>query len=73
MSKRHEFHKARIARVHDALKAAKESLLRFTLFATPDYRANWHHVELAGRLDRVARGECQKNCVPNCPSSDLPV
>jgi predicted phage terminase large subunit-like protein len=60
MSKRHASRTARIARVNDALKAAKEFLLPFTLFTKPDYRPNWHHTELAARLDRVARGECRR-------------
>jgi hypothetical protein len=42
------------------VKAAKELLLPFTLFTMPDYRPNWHHAELAARLDRVARGECRR-------------
>jgi predicted phage terminase large subunit-like protein len=44
----------------DGLQKAKEFLLPFTLFTKPDYRPNWHHAELAARLDRVARGECRR-------------
>ena len=60
MSKRHASNASRIARVNDALKAAKEFLLPFTLFTKPDYRPNWHHKELARLLDRVADGQCRR-------------
>ncbi len=42
------------------VEEAQESLLPFTLFTKPDYRPNWHHRELAARLDRVARGACRR-------------
>ena len=42
------------------LHAPRESLLAFTQSTTPRYRANWHHGELAERLDRVARGQCRR-------------
>jgi predicted phage terminase large subunit-like protein len=45
---------------NERVKEAKELLLPFTLFTKPDYRPNWHHAELAARLDRVARGECRR-------------
>jgi autotransporter-associated beta strand protein len=39
---------------------AQRCLLPFTTFTMPVYRPNWHHRELARRLDRVARGECRR-------------
>ena len=41
-------------------QAAGLSLLAFTQYTMPDYEANWHHAELAKRLDRVAAGECRR-------------
>ena len=38
----------------------KKSLLAFTLYTKPDYRASWHHKLLAERLDRVAAGLCPR-------------
>jgi predicted phage terminase large subunit-like protein len=60
MSKRHASRTARIARVNDALKAAREFLLPFTLFTKRDYRPNWHHERLAEMLDQVANGDCRR-------------
>jgi predicted phage terminase large subunit-like protein len=37
-----------------------ESLLQFTTMTRPRYRINWHHAELAARLDRVASGRCTR-------------
>ncbi len=39
---------------------ARKSLLSFTTQTNPLYRTNWHHAELARRLDRVARGETRR-------------
>jgi hypothetical protein len=39
---------------------ARQNLLAFTAYTKPDYAANWHHTELARKLDRVARGECKR-------------
>ncbi len=36
------------------------SLLEFTMYTKPDYRASWHHKLLAERLDRVAAGLCPR-------------
>jgi hypothetical protein len=44
-----------IQRVH-----ARQNLLAFTAYTKADYAANWHHTELARKLDRVARGECKR-------------
>ena len=39
---------------------ARQGLLAFTTYTMPEYLTNWHHAELAKRLDRVAAGECQR-------------
>lgn len=41
-------------------RAAKESLLAFTEYTKPDYRANWHHISYAGVLDRFISGEIKR-------------
>ena len=38
----------------------RRNLLAFTQFTKPDYRTNWHHKELAAKLDLVAQGRCQR-------------
>ncbi len=42
------------------VKMAQMSLLEFTKYTKPDYRANWHHELLAERLDRVTAGLCPR-------------
>ncbi len=39
---------------------ARQNLLAFTTYSKPDYAINWHHEELAKRLDRVAAGLCPR-------------
>lgn len=39
---------------------ARQNLLPFTTYTKPDYAANWHHAELAKKLDRVAAGQCRR-------------
>ena len=39
---------------------ARRKLLAFTKYTKPDYAANWHHAELAKKLDRVAAGRCRR-------------
>ncbi len=39
---------------------ARQNLLPFTTCTKPDYATNWHHEELAKRLDRVAAGLCRR-------------
>ena len=41
-------------------KQAKTSLLDFTQYTNPNYRANWHHARLAEKLDLVAQGLCRR-------------
>lgn len=42
------------------IRAAKESLLGFTLYTKPDYKDNWHHRSYAHVLDRFIRGEIKR-------------
>jgi predicted phage terminase large subunit-like protein len=63
---------ARLTRLHR--EALSKSLLEFTRYTKPDYRDNWHHRELAARLDRVARGDCKRLMVfmpPQHGKSDI--
>ena len=46
--------------VSDPDLRASRSLLAFTVRTKPDYAPNWHHAELARRLDRVAAGLCRR-------------
>jgi predicted phage terminase large subunit-like protein len=39
---------------------ARLHLLPFTTYTKPDYVTNWHHMELARKLDEVAAGRCQR-------------
>ena len=39
---------------------ARHSLLPFTTYTKPDYVTNWHHAELARKLDEVAAGRCRR-------------
>jgi len=39
------------------LDRAREDVLAFTVFTKPDYAINWHHRELAKKLNAFARGE----------------
>jgi len=39
---------------------ARKSLLSFTTYTKPDYATNWHHKELAKKLDEVAAGRCHR-------------
>jgi len=41
----------------EALERARNHLLDFTLYTKPNYRVNWHHRNLAAKLDAFARGE----------------
>jgi hypothetical protein len=52
---------------------ARDSLLLFTQRTRPRYRANWHHAELARKLDRVARGECKRLMVFLPPQHSWPL
>ncbi len=36
---------------------ARRSLLRFTQYTFPGYKANWHHISYASKLDQFMRGE----------------
>jgi predicted phage terminase large subunit-like protein len=51
---------AKIFRQKELHQEARESLLAFTMWTKPDYRASWHHALLAERLDRVAAGPCRR-------------
>src|SRR5271166_5420798 len=39
---------------------ARKNLLPFTAYTKPDYTTNWHHEELAKKLDLVASGRCPR-------------
>ena len=39
---------------------AKESLLAFTEFTFPEYKANWHHVSYANVLDKFIAGDIKR-------------
>ena len=39
---------------------ARKNLLPFTTCTKPDYATNWHHEELAKKLDEVAAGRCRR-------------
>ena len=39
---------------------ARQNLLAFTTYTKPDYATNWHHAELAKKLDEVAAGRCRR-------------
>ncbi len=45
---------------------ARESLLAFTLYTKPDYKANWHHKIMCDKLDLFARGKIKRLvlCMP---------
>lgn len=49
-----------------ARRRARTSLIGFTQYTYPGYRAAEHHVRIAEALDRVERGECKRLmiCVP---------
>jgi predicted phage terminase large subunit-like protein len=49
-----------VGKSRSIISDARESLLLFTQQTRPGYRTNWHHEELAKKLDRVARGECKR-------------
>lgn len=40
--------------------AARTSLLDFTRYTKPDYRANWHHKVICAALERVVNGSCKR-------------
>ncbi len=51
--------------LHTQLKLARrdhsrKNLLPFTEYSKPDYSTNWHHEELAKKLDLVAEGRCRR-------------
>lgn len=39
---------------------ARLSLLTFTRYTNPYYEANWHHIQVAAKLDRVLSGACRR-------------
>jgi hypothetical protein len=39
---------------------ARQNLLSFTTYTKADYATNWHHAELARKLDDVATGRCRR-------------
>ncbi len=39
---------------------ARLNLLSFTTYTKPDYAVNWHHAELARKLNEVAAGRCRR-------------
>jgi len=39
---------------------SRKALLPFTRYTKPDYSPNWHHEELAKKLDLVAAGDCRR-------------
>lgn len=41
-------------------RLARKSLLAFTEYTKPDYKANWHHIEYAKKLDGFANGDIKK-------------
>lgn len=43
----------------EALSRSRTDLLTFTRVTKPDYKVNWHHRELATKLNAFARGEIQ--------------
>ena len=45
---------------YEQRQRAREKLLPFTTYTRPDYQVNWHHRELARRLDQVAQGLCRR-------------
>src|SRR5690606_2313052 len=49
-----------------ARRRARNSLIGFTRYTYPGYRAAEHHIRIAEALDRVERGECKRLmiCVP---------
>ena len=46
---------------------ARRSLLKFTEYTFPDYRANWHHALVAKYLDKWMRGEIQRLIITEPP------
>ena len=39
---------------------ARRKLIEFTRYTKPDYQANWHHINLANVLDRLAKKEIKR-------------
>lgn len=48
-------------------RAARRSLLEFTAYTKPDYRAAWHHVLLCRAIDRWLAGESRPNLIVCMP------
>lgn len=56
------------------LQAGKSSLIDFTILTNPQYDPNWHHEEIARKLEAVERGEIKRliiNLPPRHGKSEL--
>lgn len=50
-----------------ARRRARTSLLHFTMYTNPDYRANWHHELLCSKLDQFVSGDIKRLIVSMPP------